>query len=96
MAASKKKAAQGAAVSNKITIPGKTKTMMSPSLKEVPGTRRPLTDVQKDSVIKSWQTGKKQTTRSYSGVSQSEGDSMLDAFKKRNPGMKSGGKIKKK
>ena len=38
----------------------------------------------------------RKTTRSYTGVNQAEGDSMLNAFKKRNPGMKSGGKVKKK
>ena len=38
----------------------------------------------------------RKVTRSYTGVNQAEGDSMLNAFKKRNPGMKSGGKLKKK
>ena len=72
MAASKKKAQSGAAISNKFSIPSKPKMENKISIP----TRK--------------------TTRSYTGVTQAEGDSMLNAFKKRNPGMKSGGKVKKK
>ena len=74
MAANKKKAQQGAAVSNKFTIPAKPKPAVSNTFSIPP---------------------KRQTTRSYTGTTEAEGDSMLKAFKKRNPGMKSGGKMKK-
>jgi len=75
MAAGKKKAQQGAAVSNKFTIPTKPKPVESNTFSIPP---------------------KRKTTRSYTGTTEAEGDSMLNAFKKRNPGMKSGGKMKKK
>lgn len=38
----------------------------------------------------------RKVTRSYTGTTQAEGDSMLKAFKQRNPGFKAGGKLKKK
>jgi hypothetical protein len=73
MAASKKKAQSGAAISKKFTIPRKTTTDSSKVSNPI-----------------------RKTTRTYIGVNQAEGDSMLNSFKKRNPGFKSGGTVKKK
>jgi hypothetical protein len=50
MAASKKKAQKGAAIPKSTS--SKPTKVMSPSLREVPGTRKQYTDKQKDSVMK--------------------------------------------
>lgn len=46
-------------------LPTSKRVIMSPSLREVPGTRKPLNNAQKDSIIKSWgNTSKKKMMKS--------------------------------
>jgi hypothetical protein len=65
MAASnmKKKAQSGVALTSKKAAPKEPK-LMSPSLREVPGTRKPFTDKQKDSTVKAWEPKPKKVMKS--------------------------------